>query len=55
MTAAYDDLPDEVKKRAEGLRGVHNYTQQYERRLGENQGAGRHPRGADQRSESESP
>ena len=33
MTTAYDDLPDEVKKRAEGLRGVHNYTQQYERRL----------------------
>jgi taurine dioxygenase len=33
MTAAYDDLPDEVKKRAKGLRGVHNYTQQYERRL----------------------
>jgi taurine dioxygenase len=33
MTAAYDDLPDDVKKRAEGLRGVHNYTQQYERRL----------------------
>lgn len=33
MTHAYDELPDDVKKRVEGLKGVHNYTQQYERRL----------------------
>ena len=33
MTVAYDELPDDVKKRAEGISGVHNYTQQYERRL----------------------
>jgi taurine dioxygenase len=33
MTAAYDALPGEVKGRTHELKGVHNYTQQYERRL----------------------
>ena len=33
MTVAYDELPDDVKKRAEGISGVHTYTQQNERRL----------------------
>lgn len=32
MTAAYDELPADVKRRVDGLVAVHNYTQQYERR-----------------------
>ena len=33
MTAAYEALPDDIKKKAESLVAVHNYTIQYERRL----------------------
>jgi len=33
MTAAYDELSDDMKRRIAGLQGVHNYTIQYERRL----------------------
>ncbi|MCA3070279.1 MAG: TauD/TfdA family dioxygenase [Rhodocyclaceae bacterium] len=40
MTAAYDALPDCMKRRCEGLEAVHDYTVQYERRLAKVRAAG---------------
>jgi taurine dioxygenase len=40
MTAAYDALPEAMKRRCEGLQAVHDYTVQYERRLAKVRAAG---------------
>ena len=40
MTAAYDELPDTMKRRCEGLQAVHDYPGQYERRLAKVRAAG---------------
>lgn len=40
MTAAYDELPDDVKQRIDGLYGVHNFSLQYERRRAKIEAAG---------------
>ena len=40
MTAAYDSLPPETQQRVEGLRGVHDFTRQYERRRAKVEAAG---------------